>query len=96
MDGSKNLDGILLENFYIGMAEYYSEELSQKITRGLRESYAKGNFTGGRPLYGYKAIDDPRSAGDRKPRKILIIDEDRRRLFSMFFEEYAKGTSKRI
>ena len=30
VDGSKNLDGILLENFYIGMAEYYSEELSQK------------------------------------------------------------------
>lgn len=67
MDGSKNLDGILLENFYIGMAEYYSEELSQKVTRGLRESYAKGNFTGGRPLLGYKVIDDPRSTGDRKP-----------------------------
>ena len=95
VDGSKNLDGILLENFYIGMAEYYSEELSQKITRGLRESYAKGNFTGGRPLYGYKAIDDPRSAGDRKPRKILIIDEDSAPIVKYVFEEYAKGTSKK-
>ena len=29
IDGSKNLDGILLENMYIGLAEYYSAELSQ-------------------------------------------------------------------
>lgn len=95
VDGSKNLDGILLENFYIGMAEYYSEELSQKVTRGLRESYAKGNFTGGRPLLGYKVIDDPRSAGDRKPRKIIVIDEDTAPLVRYVFEEYAKGTSKK-
>ena len=27
IDGTKNLDGILLENMYIGLAEYYSEEL---------------------------------------------------------------------
>ena len=26
IDGTKNLDGILLENMYIGLAEYYSEE----------------------------------------------------------------------
>ena len=26
IDGTKNLDGILLENVYIGLAEYYSEE----------------------------------------------------------------------
>lgn len=95
VDGSKNLDGILLENFYIGMAEYYSEELSQKVTRGLRESYAKGNFTGGRPLLGYKVIDDPRSAGDRKPRKIIVIDKDTAPLVRYVFEEYAKGTSKK-
>lgn len=31
IDGSKNLDGIILENMYIGLAEYYSAELSQKL-----------------------------------------------------------------
>lgn len=41
LDGTKNLDGILLENVYIGIAEYYSAELSQKIMRGLRESRSK-------------------------------------------------------
>jgi len=95
VDGSTNLDGILLENFYIGMAEYYSEELSQKIHRGLNESYEKGNYTGGRPLLGYKVIDDPRTLHDRKPRKILVIDEDTAPLVRYVFEEYAKGTSKR-
>ena len=77
------------------MAEYYSEELSQKVNRGLRESYAKGNFTGGRPILGYKAVDDPRSAGDRKPRKIVVIDEDTAPLVRYVFEAYAKGTSKK-
>lgn len=44
LDGSINLDGILLENIYIGMAEYYSQELAQKIRRGLRESRKKDSF----------------------------------------------------
>ena len=44
LDGTKNLDGILLENVYIGIAEYYSAELSQKILRGLRESRRKGVY----------------------------------------------------
>ena len=34
IDGSKNLDGILLENVLIGLLEYYSVELSQKVRRG--------------------------------------------------------------
>ena len=46
IDGTKNLDGILLENVYIGIAEYYSAELSQKILRGIRESLNKGQFCG--------------------------------------------------
>ena len=31
IDGSKNLDGIILENVMIGLAEYYSAELSQNL-----------------------------------------------------------------
>ena len=44
IDGSKNLDGILLENMYIGIAEYYSAELSQKVKRGIYENYPKGLY----------------------------------------------------
>ena len=57
LDGTKNLDGILLENVYIGIAEYYSAELSQKILRGLRESRRKGQFCGGKIPYGYYVTD---------------------------------------
>ena len=42
IDGTKNLDGILLENVYIGLAEYYSAELSQKVKRGMYETLKKG------------------------------------------------------
>lgn len=52
IDGSKNLDGIILENVMIGLAEYYSAELSQKIRRGMNESRQKGNYTGGFVLFG--------------------------------------------
>ena len=41
IDGSRNLDGILLENVYIGIAEYYSAELSEKILRGQKENRKK-------------------------------------------------------
>lgn len=39
---------------YIGLAEYYSEKLSQKILRGLNESRKKGLYCGGACLTGIK------------------------------------------
>lgn len=54
LDGTKNLDGIILENVYIGIAEYYSAELSQKVLRGLNENRKKGLFCGGSVPYGYR------------------------------------------
>jgi len=41
IDGTKNLDGILLENVLIGLSEYYSAELSVKIRRGLTKAAKK-------------------------------------------------------
>ena len=42
----ENLNGspesIIMESLLEGMAEYYSVELSQKITRGMRENALKG------------------------------------------------------
>lgn len=51
---SKNPEGVILEALLEGMAEYYSLELSQKITRGMRESAIKGNCLGGQIPLGYK------------------------------------------
>ncbi len=81
LDGTKNLDGILLENVYIGIAEYYSAELSQKIMRGLRESRSKGLFCGGKLPYGYYVKD-----------KKICVDEEKAAVVRYVFEQYAAGT----
>lgn len=80
LDGTKNLDGILLENVYIGIAEYYSAKLSQKILRGLKESRRKGQFCGGKVPYGYYVKD-----------KKLHIDEEKAKVVRFIYEQYASG-----
>ena len=80
LDGTKNLDGILLENVYIGIAEYYSAELSQKILRGLRESRRKGQFCGGKIPYGYYVTD-----------KKVQVDEEKAEVVRFIFRQYAAG-----
>ncbi len=80
IDGTKNLDGILLENVYIGLAEYYSAELSQKVRRGMAESRRKGQFTGGHVLYGYKIVN-----------KKIEIDEDRATVVRFIFDQFMSG-----
>lgn len=80
LDGTKNLDGILLENMYIGLAEYYSAELSQKIKRGLFENRSKGLFPGGRIAYGYRVEN-----------KRVYIDEEKAKVVLYIFQQYAQG-----
>lgn len=80
LDGTKNLDGILLENVYIGLAEYYSAELSQKTMRGMKENRLKGLFCGGAIPYGYKVVD-----------KRIQINEEEAEVVRYIFREYASG-----
>lgn len=86
IDGTKNLDGILLENMYIGLAEYYSAELSQKVKRGITESRKKGLFCGGFLPYGYKVVD-----------KKVIVNESEAEIVRYIFKQYACGiTAKKL
>ncbi|MEG2540725.1 MAG: recombinase family protein [Clostridia bacterium] len=80
IDGSKNLDGILLENVLIGLSEYYSVELSQKIRRGQHESRLKGCYSGGSIAYGYFVKD-----------KKVYIDEERADIVRFIYQEYLSG-----
>lgn len=80
IDGTRNLDGILLENVYIGLAEYYSAELAQKVSRGLKENRTKGLYTGGTLTYGYKVKD-----------KHVLIDEDQANIVREIYTMYANG-----
>ena len=46
--------GIMMESMLVGMAEYYSVELAQKINRGMTENALKCKYNGGTLPVGYK------------------------------------------
>lgn len=79
---SDNPEGIILESVLEGIAEYYSADLSQKITRGLRESAMKGHSVGGHVPLGYK-IEDHR----------LVINPATAHIVQEAFQLYANGES---
>lgn len=80
IDGTKNLDGILLENVYIGLAEYYSAELSQKVRRGMNENREKGHFCGGGLSYGYRVVN-----------KQIVIENNEAEVIRYIYSSYAAG-----
>ena len=79
---SDNPEGIILESVLEGMAEFYSKELSQKVTRGMHETALKGNSCGGRIPLGYKIEN-----------KKFVIDPLTAPIVSEAFTRYAAGES---
>lgn len=75
-------EGIILESVLEGIAEYYSADLSQKITRGMRESALKGHSVGGHIPLGYK-IEDHK----------LVINPATAHIVQEAFQLYANGES---
>ena len=73
-------EGIILESLLEGMNQYYSAELAQKISRGMKETRLKGNYQGGGIPYGYK-IDG------RK----LVIDESKAEVVRFMYSQFASG-----
>ena len=79
-------EGIILESLLEGMNQYYSAELSQKILRGLNESYLKGHTTGGMRTYGYN-IENKKAS----------INEFEAEIIREIFTKFANGqTGKSI
>lgn len=77
---SDNPEGVILEAVLEGMAEFYSKELAQKITRGMYESASKGYNIGGHVPLGYKLEN-----------KKLVVDEATATIVQEAFEYYANG-----
>ena len=50
-------EGIILESVLDSMNQYYSEELSIKVKRGMHENVIKGKSTGGTRQFGYKIVN---------------------------------------
>ena len=81
-------EGVLLESLLEGMNQYYSEELSQKTKRELRETRIKGNYMGGPINYGYSIKHE--NVGDQTVSKV-VINEDEAPVLLHIFEAYAAG-----
>ena len=73
-------EAIIFESVLEGFAQYYSAELSQKVKRGLKESYLKGFFTGGQQLFGYDVKD-----------KKNVINEYEADIIKEIFTKYSNG-----
>lgn len=73
-------EGKLMESVLEGLNQYYSEELTQKINRGLRESWLKGNATGGNGVFGYDIIE-----------KKYIVNAYETQIVQEIFTKYAQG-----
>lgn len=76
-------EGIILESLLEGMAEYYSEELSQKITRGMYESALKCHSTGGNIALGYRTASN----------KSFVIHEEEAAIVRKIYDMYDSGTT---
>lgn len=55
---SNGAEGILLESVLEGMAEYFSADLAEKVTRGMTENALKCKFNGGTLPLGYQVDED--------------------------------------
>lgn len=72
--------GRYCKNIMMCNAQYYSEELSQKVSRGLIQNAEKGFMNGGIAPFGYKFVD-----------KKLEIDENTAPYVKRIFQMYADG-----
>ncbi len=77
---AEDASGILMESLLEGMAEYFSKELSQKVTRGRGISIQKGGFVGGTVTYGYKVKN-----------RQYFINEDEASVVRNVFTAYISG-----
>ena len=80
---SEGAEGIILESVLEGYAEYYSQDLSEKVIRGMTENLLKGKFNGGSIPLGY-TIDSE---------KHFQIDPVIAPLIVEAYERYAAGAT---
>ena len=55
---SEGAEGIILESVLEGMAEYYSADLAEKVSRGMTENALKCKYNGSAVPYGYRIDED--------------------------------------
>ena len=90
-------EGIILESVLEGLAEYYSADLKQKVSRGIRETAKKGEWTFCLPI-GYTRdenrhiiVDEPKAAVVREAFKRHIAGATTKELQKLFSDNGITG-----
>ena len=65
-------EGIILESVLEGLAEYYSADLRQKVSRGIRESAKKGKYCGASLPIGYDTDADRHVIVNKKEAEAVL------------------------
>lgn len=78
-------EGTLMEALLEGFNQYFSEELTQKVNRGLRESWLKGNATGGQHVFGYDIVN-----------KKYVVNKYEKEIVFKAFDMYSNGYRARV
>ena len=81
--------GKLLEGIIESVDEFYSENLAQEVTRGMREAASRGYWMGSRTPYGYNRVMVPDGA---KKRPTLELDPDAATVVRRIFDLAEAGT----
>ena len=76
--------GVIIESLFEGMAEYYSLELAEKVTRGMQENAMKGKCNGGYRTYGYNIVNEH-----------YEINENEAIVVKQVFDMYANGRTNK-
>jgi site-specific DNA recombinase len=84
--------GRMLEGIIEVLDEFYSANLAQDVTRGMRESASRGYFSGGKPPYGYN-ISKVRDG--HKMRSTLVPNTVTAPVIRRMFEECQSGKGTR-
>jgi DNA invertase Pin-like site-specific DNA recombinase len=80
--------GRLMEAIIESLDEFYSDNLGEEVTRGLRESASRGFYLSARPPYGYRKI---RVKDGEKERTKLEIDPDQAGIVESIFQDILRG-----
>jgi len=80
--------GMLMEAITECMDEFYSNNLGEEVTRGMRESASRGFYLSARPPYGYKKIKV--QDGNRERTKLDMLPFQSR-IVKTIFDEILRG-----
>ena len=80
--------GRLMQSIIECIDEFYSENLGEEVTRGMRESASRGFYLSSRPPYGYRKI---KVIEGLKEHTRLEIDEAQSQVIASIFDEVIIG-----